>query len=82
MNAYCRPPGAPLGHKGGGHTLLLSVGAPPPLQKIHLKVNGLIFFIGELRVILMGKRQFVERLMISVYPFEYHVFAHIQTHYL
>lgn len=43
---------------------------------------GLIFFIGELQVIPMDKRQFVERLMVSIYPFEYHVFAHIQARYL
>ena len=30
----------------------------------------------------MDKRQFVERLMVSIYPFEYHVFAHIQARYL
>ena len=75
-------PGPPFSHKSGGHTLFLGNDEPPFPQEIHLEANGLIFFIGKFRVIPVGKSQIVKRLVVGVYPFEYHTFAHIRAPYL
>lgn len=75
-------PRHPFSHKSGGHALFLGNDAPPFPQEIHLEANGLIFFISEFRVISVGKSQIIKRLVVGVYPFEYHTFAHIQAPYL
>ena len=67
-DAYHRPPSPPFSHKSGGYTLFLGNDEPPFSQEIHLEANGLMFFIGEFRVIPVGKSQIVKRLVVGVYP--------------